>query len=74
MDYRGTRYTNEMGVKHYLMIYLLICSCRGLAIFDALFLLTAILAFGLPKLSMWYNDNLFVYFMAASFGLLHTFR
>ena len=47
---------------------------RGLAIFDALFLLTAILAFGFPKLWPWYHDNLFVYFMAASFGLLHTFR
>ena len=49
-------------------------SLRGLAIFDALFLLTAILAFGFPKLWPWYHDNLFVYFMAASFGLLHTFR
>ena len=49
-------------------------SFRGLAIFDALFLLTAILAFGIPKLWPWYHDNLFVYFMAASFGLLHTFR
>ena len=58
-------------MAHFLLPPLL---CRGLAIFDALFLLTAILAFGFPKLWPWYHDNLFVYFMAASFGLLHTFR
>jgi hypothetical protein len=49
-------------------------SCRGLAVFDALFLATAILAFGLPKLWLWYDQNLAVYIMVGSFGLLHTFR
>ena len=46
----------------------------GLACFDALFLLTAILAFGIRNLSPWYEKHLFIYIMAASFGLLHTFR
>ena len=46
---------------------------RGLAIFDALFLLVAILVFGLPKLSNWYNEN-FMVIMVICFGLLHTFR
>ncbi|TRY72989.1 hypothetical protein TCAL_08731 [Tigriopus californicus] len=46
----------------------------GLACFDALFLLTAILAFGLPKLSGWYERKVFLPIMALTFGLLHTFR
>ncbi|XP_059079468.1 G-protein coupled receptor daf-37-like [Tigriopus californicus] len=46
----------------------------GLACFDALFLLTAILSFGLPNLSEWYNDRVFLPIMALTFGLLHTFR
>ena len=46
----------------------------GLACFDALFLLTAIVAFGLPKLSDWYEKKVFLPIMAVTFGLLHTFR
>lgn len=46
----------------------------GLACFDALFLLTAILSFGLPNLFEWYNDHVFLPIMALTFGLLHTFR
>ena len=42
--------------------------------FDALFLLAAILAFGLPNLWESYTDNMFLYIMAPIFGLLHTFR
>lgn len=47
---------------------------RGLAAFDALFLLLAILSFGLPHLSKWYNDTVFMQMMASCFGLMHTFR
>ena len=47
---------------------------RGLAIFDGLFLLAAILSFGLPTLSTWFNDVVFMRIMATLFGLLHTFR
>lgn len=46
----------------------------GLACFDALFLWVAILAFGLPNLSNWYKETVFLPIMAITFGLLHTFR
>ena len=42
--------------------------------FDALFLLAAIMSFGLPTLSVWFNDVVFMRAMATLFGLLHTFR
>ncbi len=47
---------------------------RGLATFDALFLLLAIFSFGMPKMSDSYKRNVFVHLMAMFFGLLHTFR
>ena len=47
---------------------------RTLACFDALFLATAIVAFGLPQLSAWYSRNVFFYLVSISFGFLHTFR
>ena len=39
---------------------------RGLATFDALFLITAVLSFGLPKLSPWFRKYLFAYSMKVS--------
>lgn len=47
---------------------------RGLATSDALFLIMALLAFGLPHLSARYKESLFTYIMPVCFGLLHTFR
>ena len=47
---------------------------RGLATFDALFLLIAIISFGFPQLSRWYSRNIFLYIMPIVFGMLHTFR
>ena len=50
---------------------------RGLAAFDALFLLAAILSFGLPTMSSWYTTNVFLgglCIMRVLFGLIHTFR
>ena len=50
---------------------------RGLAAFDALFLFAAILSFGLPVLSDWYIENVFMgglCIMRVLFGLIHTFR
>ena len=50
---------------------------RGLAAFDALFLFSAILLFGLPNISTWYNENVFVggiCIVRVLFGLIHTFR
>ena len=50
---------------------------RGLAAFDALFLLAAILSFGLNQLSPWYTNNVFLgglCIMRVLFGLIHTFR
>ena len=47
---------------------------RGLAGFDALFLLMAIFNFGLPTLSPWFEQNIFMRYMALGFGLIHTFR
>lgn len=47
---------------------------KGLACFDALFLLAAILVFGLPKLSAWYDRQILVHFISVGFGLIHTFR
>lgn len=47
---------------------------RGLAWFDALFLVAAMMSFGLPNLSTWYTDTIFMRLMATLFGLLHTFR
>lgn len=36
--------------------------------------MAAILSFGLPNMSQWYTDNVFMRLMATLFGLLHTFR
>ena len=47
---------------------------RGLASFDALFLVIALISFGFPQLSQWYSKNIFLYIMPVVFGLLHTFR
>ncbi len=47
---------------------------RGLASFDALFLTFAIISFGFPELSDWYNKTVFQPIMPIVFGLLHTFR
>ena len=47
---------------------------RGLAGFDALFLLMALFSFGLPTLSPWFERNFFMRYMALSFGFIHTFR
>ena len=50
---------------------------RGLAAFDALFLLAAILSFDLPVMSTWYTSNVFLgglCIMRIMFGLIHTFR
>ena len=50
---------------------------RGLAAFDALFLLAAILSFGLNQLSPWYTNNVFLgglCIMRVLFGLILTFR
>ena len=58
-------------VRYMIFIFRLL---RGLAIFDALFLFAAILSFGLPTLSQWFNDEIFMRIMATLFGLLHTFR
>lgn len=46
----------------------------GLATFDALFLFLAITSFGLPVLSEWYSEILFLPITPVAFGLLHTFR
>ena len=47
---------------------------RALACFDALFLFSAILAFGLPTLSTTFVETLFHQIMGPLFGLLHIFR
>jgi len=47
---------------------------QGLAIFDALFLSVAIISFGIPQLSEWYSENIFLHTMPIALGLLHTFR
>ena len=47
---------------------------RGLASFDALFLVIALISFGFPQLSQWFSKNIFLYIMPVVFGLLHTFR
>ena len=48
---------------------------RTLACFDALFLTSAILAFGLPRLSTGFSENLlFVQLMGPLFGCIHIFR
>lgn len=46
----------------------------GLASFDALFLLCAIVTFGLPTVSVWYKKNIFHTIMPVSYGLTHTAR
>ena len=46
----------------------------GLATFDALFLLLAIVTFGLPTLSVEYKENVFLQIMPICYGLTHTFR
>ena len=47
---------------------------RALATFDALFLLSALIAFGIPNMSEWFTDHVFMPTMAAIYGLMHTFR
>ena len=47
---------------------------RGLATFDALFLIVAIMSFGLPKMSTFYFEHIFQHIMVFVYGLLHTFR
>ena len=47
---------------------------RGLALFDSLFLLMALLGLGLPRLSPWYKQNIFMSTPNMLFGLLNTFR
>lgn len=46
----------------------------GLASFDALFLICAIVTFGLPTVSVWYKKNIFHTIMPVSYGLTHTAR
>ena len=46
---------------------------RGLATFDALFLVTAMLSFGLPKLSPGFRAYLFPYCMRVSYHAYSTF-
>lgn len=46
----------------------------ALATFDALFLVSAILTFGLPALSVEYKDHVFLTIFPISYGLSHTFR
>lgn len=47
---------------------------RGLAFCDALFLVCAILSFGLPQLTAYYKDNVFPLAAPILFGFIHTFR
>lgn len=47
---------------------------RGLSVFDAGFLLLAILTLGLQRLSSEYKSTIFVEMSFIYFGLLHTFR
>ena len=51
------------GIEIYLSDFSICRLLRGLAIFDGLFLLAAILAFGLPTLSTWFNDVVFMRIM-----------
>ena len=72
-------YCNDVFMKKFISpftyyIYFVLRLLRGLATFDLLFLLVAILAFGLPNLSSWYEENVFMRIMAWSFGFAHTFR
>ena len=46
----------------------------GLASFDALFLVCAIMTFGLPTVSSWYKKNVFLKIMPVSYGLTHLAR
>ena len=46
----------------------------GLASFDALFLICAIVTFGLPTVSEWYQQNIFFTIMPVCYGLTHTAR
>lgn len=46
----------------------------GLASFDAMFLICAIVTFGLPTVSEWYKKNIFLTIMPVSYGLTHTAR
>ena len=64
----------EMSSHFFLYVCFVLRLLRGLATFDLLFLLVAILAFGLPNLSSWYEENVFMRIMAWSFGFAHTFR
>ena len=47
---------------------------RGLAVFDSLFLLLALLAMGLPNLWVWYHTSVLVPAINVLFGLINTFR
>ena len=62
---------NAESIWYYFVLSSLL---RGLAGFDALFLLMAIFNFGLPTLSPWFEQNFFMRHMALGFGLIHTFR
>ncbi len=47
----------------------------GLAVSDALFLVSAILGFGLPSVNRWYEDRVFSRALVVPvFGMLHTSR
>jgi hypothetical protein len=46
----------------------------GLASFDAMFLICAIVTFGLPAVSESYEKNIFLHIMPISYGLTHTAR
>ena len=67
-------YQSRLMLAHVRYMIFIFRLLRGLAIFDALFLFAAILSFGLPTLSQWFNDEIFMRIMATLFGLLHTFR
>ena len=67
-------FMNRIFISPFLYVCFVLRLLRGLATFDLLFLLVAILAFGLPNLSSWYEENVFMRIMAWSFGFAHTFR
>ena len=47
---------------------------RALATFDALFLLSALIAFGIPNMSEWFTDHVFMPILAPIYGFMHIFR
>ena len=46
----------------------------GLSIFDMLYLIIGISIFGLPAMSEWYREEIFVYIMPLGYGLGHIGR